>query len=376
MNNEIIINGKMYKLESIWKKNKLDDSKDSRGQPFIFPKNGKKWSGQHQFIDRLIEIQEFLINNDKSSELFKKETCSDCLLCSEKCVVSGRFILGRYIWDDGLVHYISKHNIKPTEKFIDKIFNYEMTNNSSLKLTGRVKNNNNIKYLKLGKNQIMILDALMIHGGYNKKYYDTKQENITRYSEHAGYIHIKDKIVENIIVSGNTLRVDTGDEEIFLPISTSATYQYEYIFHTHPPTPKPGGRAKDGILYEFPSVGDILHFIDHHNDGRVVGSLVMTAEGLYNIRKLPSDSKKIKIDEDKLYDEMRKVFKQVQTSAIAEYGDKFNTYTFYSKISQNEKYINIVNNELKKYNLVIDYYPRNKNFRGRWIVDTIYVPLS
>lgn len=376
MNNEIIINGKMYKLESIWKKNEKDNSKDSRGRPFMFPKIGTKWSGQQQFIDRLIEIQEFLTNNNKSSELFKKESCSNCLLCPEKCVVSGRFILGRYIWDDGLVHYISKHNIKPTEKFIDKIFNYEMKGNAPLKLTGRIKDNKDVKYLRLGKNQIMILDALMVHGGYNKKYYDTKEQNIIRYSEHAGYIDIEDKIVRNIIVSGNTLRVDTGDEEIFLPISTHDMYKYEYIFHTHPPTPKPGGRAKDGILYEFPSIGDILHFIDHHNDGHVIGSLVMTAEGLYNIRKLPNSSRKIKIDEDKFYDEMRKIFKQVQNSAIAEYGNSFNRYTFYSKISQDEKYINIVNQGLQKYNLIIDYYPRNKNFRGRWIVDTIYVPLS
>ena len=40
---------------------------------------------------------------------------------------------------------------------------------------------------------------------------------------------------------------------------------YQYLFHTHPPTPKPGGRAGEGIVYEFPSIGDILHFIDHFN---------------------------------------------------------------------------------------------------------------
>lgn len=376
MNNEIIINGKMYKLESIWKKNEKDNSKDSKGNPFIFPKIGSKWSGQQHFIDRLIEVQEFLINNNKSSDLFEKNSCSDCLLCKEKCVVSGRFVLGRYIWDDGLVHYISKHNIKPTEKFIDKIFNYEIKSDAPLKLTGRIKNKKDTTYLKLKKNQIMILDALMIHGGYDKKYYDSIEQNTARYSEHAGFIDIENKLVQNIIVSGNTLRVDTGDEEIFLPISTHQTYQYEYIFHTHPPTPKPGGRVKDGILYEFPSIGDILHFIDHHNDGHVVGSLVMTAEGMYNIRKLPGSAKKIKIDEDKLYDEMRKIFKQTQTDAIKEYGSNFNTFTFYSKISQDTKYIDIINKNLKKFGLIIDFYPRNKDLNGKWVVDSIYVPLT
>src|SRR5690606_16550512 len=103
----------------------------------------------------------------------------------------------------------------------DKIFEYDISTNQhnyeTVKLKGRITPDNNVNFLKLDRNQIMILDALMKHGGYNKKYYDTLNKNIVRYSEHAGFFDVRNKVIHNIIVSGNTLRIDRGDEEIFLP---------------------------------------------------------------------------------------------------------------------------------------------------------------
>ena len=370
MNNEIIIDGKMYKLESIWRKNKNDMSKDSKGNLYPFPEVGVKWTGQTQFINKLTEIQNYL-----ETLSLKDNKCKNCLLCNKKCVSSKRYILKNYIWDNGLLHYIKKHNIQPNRDFIDKIFNYNITINTKLNLIGRIKLKEKEQYLKLEKNQLMILDALMKHGGYNKKYYDLEKKNLIRYSEHAGFFDIRENIIHNIIVSGNTLRVDRGDEEIFLPINTSDTFEYEYIFHTHPPTPKPGGRASDGILYEFPSLGDILHFIDHYNDGKTIGSMIMTPEGLYNIRKIKNDGKKININENDLYNEMKKMFKEIQKASLTKYGTKFTTYFFYSNISQDISFINEVNNNLQKYYITIDFFPRTKDFRGSWIVDTIYIPI-
>ena len=369
--NEILIDGKTYKLVCAWRNSKKDNSKDIKGNIYPFPKTELLWTGQSQFVERLTDIQKYLFKKK-----INKHKCMDCLICDGKCVSSSNFSLGKYMWDDSLIHYISKHNIKPPEEFMDKIWNFEMSENDEpVTILGKVFIKKQKKYLKLGKNQIMIFDALMKHGGYSKKYYDTKNENVIRYSEHAGYIDIKGKNIQNIIVSGNTMRVDRGDEEIFLPMGSPETYSYKYIFHTHPPTPKPGGRVEDGILYEFPSIGDILHFIDHHNDGQTTGSLVMTPEGLYNIRKLEIDSKKIEIDEDEMYNEMRKVLRLAQVKAIKEYGEKFSTYFFYSNISQNKKYVEMINKKLNKYQLTIDFYPRSKDFRGSWIVDTVYVPI-
>lgn len=369
--NEILIDGKIYKLICIWRNSKSDESKDIKGKLFPFPKNENSWSSQNQFVERLKDVQTYLQKKNP-----QKQKCVECLLCDKKCIRSTRFSIGNYVWDSNLVHYIEIHNIKPPEEFIERIWNYDMSEkDKSVHLFGRLTTKNKKKYLRLGKNQIMILDALMRHGGYSKKYYDVKDTSVVRYSEHAGYIDIKGREVNNIIVSGNTLRVDRGDEEIFLPIGTNEAYLYKYIFHTHPPTPKPGGRAEDGILYEFPSVGDILHFIDHHNDGNTNGSLVMTPEGLYNIRKSNEDVKKIDIDEDGLYNEIRKEHRRIQDLALQEYGTKFTTYIFYSEIAQNIKYIEMINNKLKKYDITIDFYPRNKDFKGSWVVDTVYVPL-
>lgn len=370
--NEILINGKIYKLVCEWRTSKSDISKDIRGNLFPYPKKGNTWTGQVYFIEKLTEVENSLLKKQNKN----KKNCVNCFLC-KKCITIDKLTLGKYMWNTYLIHYIEEHNIKPPEEFIEKIWNFTVDENENnrVELSGKITEKNNKKYLKLSKNQIMILDALMKHGGYSKKYYDSKNDNVIRYSEHAGYIDIKDMQIKNIIVSGNTTRVDRGDEEIFLPMSTPEMYIHSYVFHTHPPTPKPGGRAEYGILYEFPSIGDLLHFIDHHNDGNTTGSLVMTPEGLYNIRKLKDFNKKIEIDEDSLYNEIRKELRKVQRLAITEYGTTFNTYKFYSEIAQNIKYIGMLNKKLEKYNLTIDFYPRNKDFKGSWIVDTIYIPL-
>ena len=54
-------------------------------------------------------------------------------------------------------------------------------------------------------------------------------------------------------------KLNREDEDILLPIDLPDIKDYEYIFHTHSPTPFPGSRAVDGVLYEFPSISDIYH---------------------------------------------------------------------------------------------------------------------
>lgn len=374
--NEIIIDGKIYNLIGIWKKSKTDNSVDSKGQNYEFPTNNKNWTGSDQFVNRLFDVQKYIEKYIPKKKLDINANKSKCLLCNE-LLHKSRYILNNFIWDDTLTHYVKNHNYEPHRDFIDKIFDYNISTKNTLKLEARITENETMSanFLKLDRNQIMILDALMRHGGYNKKYYDTNNKNIVRYSEHAGFLDLKNKIVHNIIVSGNTLRIDRGDEEIFLPVNTPDAFNYEYIFHTHPPTPKPGGRAKDGILYEFPSLGDIFHFIDHHNDGKVLGSLVMTSEGLYNIRKLNNSKLKIEINEEEFYVTMKKSFRILQKEALEKYGNKFSTYEFYSTIAQDKSFIKKANDLLKKYNLTIDFFQREKDFKGSWIVDTIYIPL-
>jgi hypothetical protein len=379
MQNYIKIKNKIFKAQSFWRNNKNDESKDADDKLFPFPKEEKNvWSMTSNFIIKLKKINMLIETKKPGNQIIIRDNNAknkDCLLCDKKDVCHKIYLLDKYLWEDSMIHYIENHNIKPSDEFIDFIFNLELNDYFAINLIGRIKDKDNIKYLKLEKNQIMILDALMKHGGYTKKYYDINNKNLSRYSEHAGFLEIKNKMVYDIVVSGNTIRVDKGDEDIFLPGNMPEMMKANYIFHTHPPTPKPGGRAEDGIIYEFPSTGDIFHFIDHYNDGDPIGSLVMTSEGLYNIRKKDLEPGKIKVDENKLYKEMNKIIWTTNKKAVQDYGTDFTTYFFYSKIAQNKEYISIINETLNKYMLHIDFFPRNYDFKGKWIVDTIYIPL-
>ena len=223
------------------------------------------------------------------------------------------------------------------------------------------------------------MDALMIHGGYNKKYFDIHQKEFYRFSEHAGILDFDDLGLDKIIISAKTSRVDKNDNEIYFPKNMKEAFDYEYIFHTHPPTPQPGSRAKIGILYEFPSISDILHFFDHYNMGKTQGSIVIAPEGLYNIRKFSQNNKdKINLDsdiEDIMINKLTKVYNKVQYNSIQKYGSKITLDKFYKEIIQDFTAIDSINNILHEYDLHIDYFPRIKDSHNNWFIDTIYLPV-
>ncbi len=370
--NVIKHNNNIIRFESYWRSNKNDNLIDSNGLLFPYPKEGEPWTDKFQFTERLKTVQKML----KLKNKYYLKDNKNCLLCNKQNITSGIYQINNIAWEDGLVHYIDTHNIKPSSDFIDFIYNINFRENKSksLKIDGTLYKMNDLKYIKLDRNQIMIMDALMMHGGYTKKYVDEKKK-MYRYSEHAGLIDFNDNNVDKIIISGRTNRIDKGDEEIYLPKNMPDAYDYEYIFHTHPPTPKPGGRADIGILYEFPSISDIFHFVDHYNEGKTQGSLVIAPEGLYNIRNLNLDKKKIKVNEDELYKKLMKAMSSSQKKAIKKYGIEFSNQTFYSVISQDHSYIKDINNVLNNYSLQIDYFSRIRDDMGEWILDTIHLPV-
>lgn len=382
--NTLIINKKVYKLEKVWRKHKNDKTHDSKGVIFPYPHEGTYSAAERDdVISRLSNINKFL---DSKTKLIKYSEPRDCLLCDKKKISTKRYVYRGLSWEDGLIHYIDKHNIEPSIQFKQFILNNEISqlNRSvSTKIKSNANSNKNVMklnkvskdstdYVVVERNQLLILDALMIHGGYEKKYEDVVK-NFHRYSEHAGFLDFESDKLSKIIVSGKTTRVDKGDDEIYLPMSMDDSFEYEYIFHTHPPTPKPGGRAELGILYELPSIGDIYHFIDHHNEGNIIGSLIITPEGLYNIRKTSNDSSNIDIDEDMLFKQYQKIFKKVQNESIYQYGTDFTPKTFYTEIIQDTQYINQINTVLNKFMLQLDFYPRKLDLNNNWIIDTVFL---
>lgn len=374
----LIKDGKfLYKYESYWRESINSKETDSAGKLFPYPKEGVYWSGKEVLVEKLKEVEIYLMDRAKFFR-YEKNKYKACLLCHKKDVITGLFTMNNIRWENGLKHYIKKHNIKPSDEFVDSIFRFKTKGEKAGRIIAKINGvkviKNDKKVLKVDRNQILIMDALMSHGGY-KLYVDTKHKHIFRYSEHAGLLDFNNTGLDKIIISGKTNRVDEEDDDIFLPKNMVDAYDYEYIFHTHPPTPKPGSRAKLGILYEFPSISDIFHFMDHYNGGRTQGSIVITPEGMYIIRKKTQDDKKIIIDEDNFYKDVTKVMWAVQKEAIKKYTTMFNKETFYSKIAQDQEYIEKINNILEKYQLYIDYYPRIKDDKNNWIIDTIYLPV-
>ena len=376
--NLFIINNKTYYFESVWRKDKDDNSKDTDGNRLPYPQEGHQWTNKTNFLIVLKKITNHLEDTDKIFKTYK--TSKKCLICGESNIATKLYKYAKCVWEDSLYHYIDEHNIEPSEKFMDKMyftFGKHKAKNNRLNIEGDIVNMDDSKelyYVKLKSNQIMIMDALMYHGGYTKKYVDAKTNNF-RYSEHAGLLDFEGRFLDKVIVSGHTNRVDKGDDDIYLPSNMREALKYEYLFHTHPPTPKPGGRSDDGILFEFPSIGDILHFIDHCNDGKTIGSLVVAPEGMYNIRKLHVDAKKIKLDEDLMFKQVNKGYSSIQEEALTKYGTDFSTYDFYSKISQDLTYINKLNKILNIFKLHIDFFPRRRDNKGKWIIDNIYLPI-
>lgn len=224
-------------------------------------------------------------------------------------------------------------------------------------------------FLKLKKNQIHIMDALMNDGSI-KKYQGKKKQY--HYSEHAGLLDFQDNGLERITISGRTNRQDHDDTEILFPhIDWAEAIDYEYMFHTHPPSPYPGSRIKDGILYEFPSPNDFLHFIDYYNRGMTQGSMVVVPEGLYVIFATKS---KISINEKKFYKQVEEQIFDINELAIKKYKGKMTRNKFYQQVSPDRTYVKMFNKFLKPYDMILGYQHREKIGKN-WVINDIYLPV-
>ena len=203
------------------------------------------------------------------------------------------------------------------------------------------------------------------------------------YSEHAGFIYFKDEKLDRINILTN-YRIDNDDPTIFLPKNSREAFNVNYIFHTHPTTPFIGSRSIYKIYYEFPSISDIMHFIEHHNTGILDGSLIVTPEGIYIIRKHNFNDNKIKIDYSLFISKLKRVYSRCMKELKEKYKNiktkcvnkniLIPKEVFYDKISNNFKYIDAINDFLSNYDIYVDYYPRSKLKENEWTFEDIYIP--
>ena len=239
------------------------------------------------------------------------------------------------------------------------------------------KNNNN--YVKISQNQFRILDALLYDGSY-KQYIDTRKN--LRYSEHSGLFEFKNNTLDRIIISGKSTYEDLHDKSILLPNNIYKNIENELIFHTHPPTPYPGARAIGGILYEFPSVSDLNHFIYYYNKYYISGSMVIAPEGVYIIY-MKQYINYIDYIDKATYKKLETCHYKINDKAIKKYGIDFSNHRkeiFYNGVITDKKYIKLFNNSIKKYihpHLHILYKPRVYDRSiNTWIIKTLYFKLN
>jgi hypothetical protein len=276
---------------------------------------------------------------------------------------------------------VGKNNVKIVQ---DKSVGLDLDSNLNVCIDWSLLNTNGTNILdglyEVGSNQI-----------YIEKNKNISESKISRFSEHSGFIYFEKNKISNIsVITGS--RVDPSDPLIFMPSNCIEALKVNYIYHTHPKTPYIGSRIKSGIIYEFPSISDIIHYVEHHNNGKLLGSIVIAPEGIYIIRKNNFDRNPIHIDYDIMIGDLEEIFMECYNDSYSKYSKinykelktngeiKLSDSFFYEEVSINYEYINTINKVLEKYDLFIDYYARilfdkPKIYTKKWIFDDIYVPL-
>lgn len=330
----------------------------------------KTWKFKTTFVNKLDILQQTLYR--KGRYVNKIHTCQ---INADHGVIGYReYNYKKFTWSDGLIHYILLHNSVPIIEFGDFIFSIHIKSRPiKLHYKGRLYLKDNFQYIKIFRNQLLILNALMEHGGHRKKYVN-KKDNIFRNSEHLGSFDIINNKLERIIISTQTDQVEEEDAEIFFPRPVSYLSKYEYMFHTHPYTE---GRREKGIIYDMPSIGDIFHFISLQNKGVIMGSLVIAPEGLYNLRNYSQPSQRITIkDYNNFSRQYNQHFKNINVTASSIFGADISDEFFNNTIAQKTSiYLDEINRFLHDYQLHIDFFHRVKDKLGNWIIDDIYLPI-
>lgn len=221
------------------------------------------------------------------------------------------------------------------------------------------------------KNDLFVLDALM-HDGSQQKY-SHAQTNL-KYSEHGGLLDFDAHGLERIIVTTHK-ETDRSDPEIYFPTVTDDAEDFEFMYHTHPPTPTPGARAKSGIVYEIPSLADINTFIVTYLEGKTQGSIIVAPEGFYVIRALKN---KLNPEDYQLEEVMNKIM-YMNYKYAEKYKFNITVDIFYKKIITNTKLQKKLKQLIEKYTnkeITIDFFKRKPDSAGNWILKKLYLVVS
>ena len=238
------------------------------------------------------------------------------------------------------------------------------------KIKAKIYKKHEARYIKISKNQLRILESLYLDGSKEKKYFDSKSK--LRYSEHSGLLDFGKSRLQRIIINAKQNISDKVDDTILLPDNMPDAFDFEYMFYTHPSTPNPGSRITEGVIYEFPSISDLFHFIEHHNQGKTQGSIIIAPEGIYIIKCIDSKLRIDVQDEDTVMDFLEDKVNELQEDALEKFGYDISESIFYKKIARDLSFIEKYNELIKDLNIKIFYKPR-VSVNKKWVLDDLYL---
>jgi hypothetical protein len=329
------------------------------------------------------------INCEISTDSLFKKLGQIQKLCPDP--INGIYTCGGLSWPMDLIDIVQHEKTYPSSYFIKCVQNMIIVDcqnpyiaNPPMFLPKAYVDN--FDFIVCTHNKLAILNSLFEQG--SQPTYDSVDGNQSSpkiYSEHSGVLKLVGKDIDNIIVSTKSQIVNT-DDGIYLPKNTVEMSKHKYLFHTHPNAKTYGGRIKtDGVVYELPSINDILNFLKFSlgAEGEALASIVITPEGTYIIRKLKLNlsTKKVPSDAVELY---QKAILKIESDAIsrlkntlAEAGLKFsdlhNPNIFHKYVSHDLTAINSYNKLISNLNIFVEYYPRVE-INGMWRLHTLHLP--
>ena len=363
-------------LEGLWQ---LAGTVDALGAPYPEAKEETPYNALI-LLRKLYNLQQHLLK-DRGDKRFRyvEHDPYKCPLCGKLVRDNRTYYYREMVWDGALIHQIMRHGWHPSELFTDFVVAATISidrNNGSVRIAGRrTANQNGTHHLTIDRNQWHIMDALMLAGG-KRQWLD--KHNRERFSEAVGFLEpdASGSSVERIVL-GRADMVDQNDTTILFPDPLKGLEEHEYYFHTHPPTPKPGARVSEGILYEMPSPDDLMHFVNNLAYGSTRGSIVLAPEGVYilTVRRNKQQKDIVTLPES-AYEDYLDVVIDVQKQAIAHFGIKrvVSQQVFYEKVAQDTQWAQKVDRLLKKWGLRLHYKPRSF-INGSWIIDGGALPL-
>jgi len=382
--NIFLDDNELFNYEMIWRTNQkaIQSDYDYFDKVKPFPKKYFNNPSHEHWLDhninwgkKLIEIQKILTKKRKYKNLKKKLKDP---LNKKNTITTKIYTFENFKWYDSYLYFIKEYTMKPSMMFKTFIDNIVIRNNTitikknkldAVKFSSSITKKNGVKYIKLKQNQLRVFDALFIDGS-NKIFKSNSGQY--KFSEYSGLLDFDNGVLEKVVI--NTKATDDDDDDvILLPENIDDFYDYEFIFHTHPATDGIGGRVKDGILYEFPSVSDLFHFAHHYNEGDTQGSIVIAPEGLYLIRAINNKKKIAPKNITKVINNLEDYFFEVQGEAIKKY-PKINKKIFYTKIANDKTFIRKINNKISQYNIEIIYKSRQK-IKNFYVLKNIFLPV-